>query len=189
MSTSPWAATASGRPKQLRNLLIVWMLTGIWHGASWNFVVWGLYFGVWLALEKCRAAAMAGQAPPAFFQHVYTMLIVMVSWAIFAFDSFGRGVQSSAGPGGRLRRRADQWGGRCIPCTPTPFCWVFSDPGGHTPAHEAVSSGGTGPARPAGAGRDGGGSAAACRRGADVSPSWWMRPIIRFSIFVFRGLL
>ena len=48
----PLGGNRHGALKQLRNLLIVWMLTGIWHGASWNFVVWGLYFGVWLALEK-----------------------------------------------------------------------------------------------------------------------------------------
>lgn len=41
-----------GFPKQIRNILIVWLLTGFWHGASWNFVAWGLYFGVLLIVEK-----------------------------------------------------------------------------------------------------------------------------------------
>ena len=87
----PLGGNRHGALKQLRNLLIVWMLTGIWHGASWNFVVWGLYFGVWLALEKFVLRRWLDKLPR-FFQHVYTMLIVMVSWAIFAFDSLSAGV-------------------------------------------------------------------------------------------------
>ena len=87
----PLGGNRRGALRQLRNLLIVWMLTGVWHGASWNFVVWGLYFGVWLALEKFVLRRWLDKLPR-FFQHVYTMLIVMVSWAIFAFDSLSAGV-------------------------------------------------------------------------------------------------
>ncbi len=87
----PLGGNRCGKLKQVRNLLVVWMLTGVWHGASWNFVVWGLYFGVWLMLEKFFLRRWLEKAPR-FVGHIYTMLLVMVSWAIFAFDSLGDGV-------------------------------------------------------------------------------------------------
>ena len=71
---------------------MVWLLTGIWHGAGWNFVVWGLYFGVILIVEKMGLLRLLDRIP-AFFRHVYTMFLVMLSWAIFAFDSLGQGVR------------------------------------------------------------------------------------------------
>ena len=87
----PLGGNRCGKLKQLRNLLVVWLLTGIWHGASWNFVVWGLYFGVWLILEKFLLRRFL-EKMPRFVGHVYTMLLVMVSWGIFAFDSLGDGL-------------------------------------------------------------------------------------------------
>ena len=84
-----------GFPKQIRNILIVWLLTGFWHGASWNFVAWGLYFGVLLIVEKLFLLRFLKKLP-AFFQHVYTMLLVMLGWAIFSFDSLGNGIATSA---------------------------------------------------------------------------------------------
>ncbi len=87
----PLGGNRCGKLKQLRNLLVVWMLTGIWHGASWNFVAWGLYFGVLLALEKFVLRRWLEKAPR-WLMHVYTMLLVMISWGIFAFDSLGDGM-------------------------------------------------------------------------------------------------
>ena len=69
----------------VRNILIVWMLTGLWHGASWNFVLWGLYYGVLLLLEKFVFNKLLEKAPN-WFKHFYTMFLVVVGWMIFAFD-------------------------------------------------------------------------------------------------------
>mgnify|MGYP000178765025 FL=1 len=54
----PLGGNRKGFPKQIRNILIVWLLTGFWHGASWNFVAWGLYFGVLLIVEKLFSAPL-----------------------------------------------------------------------------------------------------------------------------------
>lgn len=87
----PLGGNRSGLKKQIRNILIVWMLTGFWHGASWNFLVWGVYFGVLLILEKMFLGRVLEQLP-AVAAHAYTMLLVIVSWVIFAFDSMGTGL-------------------------------------------------------------------------------------------------
>ena len=71
------------------NLLVVWGLTGIWHGASWNFLLWGLYFGVLLMLEKLWLKGWIDRWPRV-LQHVYTLFLVLVSWAIFAVEDFGQ---------------------------------------------------------------------------------------------------
>lgn len=88
----PLGGNRKGLSKQIRNILIVWLLTGFWHGASWNFVVWGLYFGVLLILEKLFLLRLL-QKLPSFFQHAYMMLLVVLGWAVFAFDSLGDGLQ------------------------------------------------------------------------------------------------
>ena len=71
------------------NLLVVWGLTGLWHGASWNFLLWGLYFGVLLILEKLWLKKWIDRWPRA-LQHLYTLFLVLVSWAIFAVEDFGQ---------------------------------------------------------------------------------------------------
>ena len=88
----PLGGNRRGLPIQLRNLLIVWTLTGVWHGASWSFVTWGLYFGVLLILEKLFLLKLLERLPK-FVGHIYTMFLVIISWAIFAFDSLGSGLQ------------------------------------------------------------------------------------------------
>lgn len=75
----------------IRNILIVWMLTGIWHGASWNFALWGLYFGVILIIEKFILMKYLEKLP-SFFRHVYTLSLILISWVIFAFDNFNEGL-------------------------------------------------------------------------------------------------
>ena len=77
--------------KQVRNLAIVWLATGIWHGASWNFVFWGVYYGVFIIIEKMFLGKHLKRLP-AWVQHVYTLLIVGFGWVIFAFDSLGDGL-------------------------------------------------------------------------------------------------
>lgn len=72
------------RYKQVRNILIVWMLTGVWHGASWNFIIWGLYFGVLLLIEKFLLARVLDKLP-GIIQHFYAIFFIIVGWAIFYF--------------------------------------------------------------------------------------------------------
>lgn len=74
----------------IRNILIVWMLTGIWHGASWNFALWGLYFGIILILEKFILIKYLEKLP-SFLRRIYTLSLILISWVIFAFDSFTDG--------------------------------------------------------------------------------------------------
>ena len=70
--------------KHIRNILVVWMLTGLWHGASWNFVLWGLYYGILLLLEKY--VFLKWKLPSA-VRYVFTMIFVIIGWVIFSADS------------------------------------------------------------------------------------------------------
>ncbi len=72
--------------KKYRNLFIVWMLTGLWHGASWNFVLWGLYFGLILILERLFLQKLLDKLPR-FFQTLYTFLLVVFGWVLFEMNS------------------------------------------------------------------------------------------------------
>lgn len=82
----PLGGNRCSKLKHLRNLLIVWALTGFWHGASWNFIFWGLYFAVILIAEKYFLLKILDKFPP-FFRHAYTIFLVMISWAIFYFEN------------------------------------------------------------------------------------------------------
>lgn len=76
-------------PKQVRNIAVVWLLTGFWHGASWNFVLWGVYFGVFLVIEKFFLANILKKLPD-FVSHIYTLFLVWVSFVLFGFDDLTR---------------------------------------------------------------------------------------------------
>ncbi len=76
-----------GKFKTIRNLFAVWFLTGLWHGASWNFVIWGLYYFVLQVIEKVWLLKQLEKLPK-FISHIYTMLFVIIGWVIFAFDDF-----------------------------------------------------------------------------------------------------
>ena len=69
--------------KVYQNLFVVWLITGIWHGASWNFVIWGLYFGVFIMLERIFLQKLLNKIPN-FFQHIYLLLIVLIGWVLFS---------------------------------------------------------------------------------------------------------
>ncbi len=70
-----------------RNLFIVWLLTGLWHGASWNFVLWGLFFFVFLVIEKIGLSKILDKIP-AIFSHAYLLIVVFFGWILFRFSDF-----------------------------------------------------------------------------------------------------
>jgi len=81
----PLGGNRGGTAKTLRNILIVWFCTGFWHGASWNFVLWGLYFAAWLVLEKYVLRSLL-EKTPVVLKHTYTLIVVFVGWGIFAME-------------------------------------------------------------------------------------------------------
>ena len=84
----PLGGNRVSMPKHIRNILVVWALTGLWHGASWNFVLWGVYYGLLLLLEKFVLSGFLQKAPAA-VRKVYTMFAVMIGWVFFSQTSFG----------------------------------------------------------------------------------------------------
>ena len=73
--------------KHVRNILVVWALTGLWHGASWNFVLWGVYYGLFLLLEKFVLASLLERLPQ-WLRITYTMFVVMIGWVFFRQTDF-----------------------------------------------------------------------------------------------------
>ena len=84
----PLGGNRHGTAKTIRNLLIIWVLTGFWHGASWNFVFWGLYFGVILVLEKFVYGKLLNKLP-SFVRQAYTFVLVVFGWVLFEMDTLG----------------------------------------------------------------------------------------------------
>lgn len=81
----PLGGNRRGLARQALNLLIVWSLTGFWHGAGWNFVMWGLYYFVILFIEKLFLLKALDKLPK-FFRHVYALVLIIIGWVIFASD-------------------------------------------------------------------------------------------------------
>ena len=81
----PLGGNRKGLAREVCNLFVVWFLTGLWHGAGWNFILWGLYYFVLLVLEKFVLRRILTRIP-AWIQHLYTMFFVIVGWVIFACD-------------------------------------------------------------------------------------------------------
>ena len=77
------------RRHQALNIFVVWFLTGMWHGASWNFIIWGVYFGIIVTLEKYTLLKIK-RFIPSVLLHCYSMLLVIIGWGIFYFDDFGK---------------------------------------------------------------------------------------------------
>ena len=109
----PLGGSRGGTARTLRNLLIVWFCTGFWHGASWNFILWGLYFALWIVLERFVFRELLARTP-VWAKRAYTLAVVFVGWGIFAMEDldvcgrylrvcFGGGPAWSALDGYRLR--------------------------------------------------------------------------------------
>lgn len=98
----PLGGSRNGKAKTYRNLFIVWCLTGFWHGASWNFIIWGLYYFVLLVIEKLLLMKWLEKIPK-FISHIYSLFFINFGWVIFAYDDFGelrKAVKNMFGLGG-----------------------------------------------------------------------------------------
>lgn len=81
----PLGGSRCSKIKNIRNILIVWLLTGLWHGSAWNFIIWGIYFGILLILEKFILSKFLMKMPN-FIKHIYAIFFIIIGWLIFAFD-------------------------------------------------------------------------------------------------------
>ncbi len=81
----PLGGNRHGMVRQILNLFVVWAMTGLWHGAAYNFLLWGLYFFVLLVVEKLFLLKLLKKAP-SFVSHIYALFFIMIGWAIFNFD-------------------------------------------------------------------------------------------------------
>lgn len=87
----PLGGNRGGTAKAIRNLMIVWGLTGLWHGAAWNFIFWGIYYGIILIIEKYVLKGVLERLP-GIVQHIYTIVLVMFGWVLFFSPSLGSAV-------------------------------------------------------------------------------------------------
>lgn len=87
----PLGGNRRGIGKQVRNILVVWMLTGIWHGASWNYVAWGVYYGVLLLVEKLALGKILDRLP-SLLQRIYTLFFVIIGWVLFKCEDMAYGM-------------------------------------------------------------------------------------------------
>ena len=78
----PLGGNRCSHPRHIFNLLVVWMLTGFWHGAQWNFLLWGLYYGILLILEKYIWGDFLKKLPN-LLQHIYSLVFVLIGWVFF----------------------------------------------------------------------------------------------------------
>ena len=83
----PLGGNRKGLKRQILNILVVWSLTGFWHGANWNFILWGVYFFVFLVIEKIF---LLKHLKNGFFSHLYTILLVLISFVIFSVEDMGQ---------------------------------------------------------------------------------------------------
>lgn len=87
----PLGGNRVGTAKAIRNIFVVWFLTGFWHGAAWNFIFWGVYYGLLLLLEK-YALKNLFEKLPSIVKHIYTMVFVMIGWVLFFSPGMGDAV-------------------------------------------------------------------------------------------------
>lgn len=89
----PLGGNRKGNIKTYRNLLLVFLATGIWHGASWTFVVWGLYNGLFIVIERIFLGNILSKNKFKFLNHVYTILVFMIGWVFFRSDSISYAIE------------------------------------------------------------------------------------------------
>ena len=114
----PLGGNRRGAARTYLNLLAVWLLTGLWHGANWNFVLWGLYYFVLLVIEKAFLGRLLEKLP-AILRHIYALFFIVIGWLLFVFDGSGAGLAFADGirylgtmfgaGGGGLISPADLW--------------------------------------------------------------------------------
>ncbi len=92
----PLGGNRCGQARWFLNILIVWLLTGFWHGADWNFIIWGLYFAVWLVLEKLFLLRLYEKLPR-IFRRVFVLFLVLVSFVIFNANGMAGALSDLAG--------------------------------------------------------------------------------------------
>ena len=92
----PLGGNRVSKLKHIRNILIIWLLTGLWHGAAWNFVLWGLYFGILLLFEKFFLNKFIEKAPKILLR-IYVLLTIMISFIIFSANSTEQLIQNISG--------------------------------------------------------------------------------------------
>jgi len=97
----PLGGNRKGTLIWLRNIFIVWLLTGFWHGAEWNFILWGLYFAVFLSLEKLLFLDLL-EKTPRLLRHAYTLFIIIISFALFNGDGMNECIHNIKGMFGML---------------------------------------------------------------------------------------
>lgn len=105
----PLGGNRKGMGRQLFNIMVVWILTGLWHGANWNFVLWGVYYGILLMIEKLFLLKWLKKAP-AWIGHIYSMFLVVIGWTIFAqtdMSQLGRYLKTMFGIGAHGGADAD----------------------------------------------------------------------------------
>ncbi len=85
----PLGGNRCSAPRHIFNLLVVWLLTGLWHGAGWNFVLWGLYYGILLILEKYVFGRLLERLPST-VQHLYALFLVAIGWVLFSNTDFSQ---------------------------------------------------------------------------------------------------
>ena len=84
----PLGGNRKGLGRQIINMSVVWFLTGLWHGASWNFILWGVYFGILLIIEKTFLLKALKKAP-AIVRHIYALFFIVLGWVLFYFENMG----------------------------------------------------------------------------------------------------
>ena len=84
----PLGGNRVGAARHILNLAIVWFLTGLWHGAAWNFIFWGVYYGCFIVLEKYVLSRVFKRLPD-LLKHVYTLFVVIIGWVLFSFEKIG----------------------------------------------------------------------------------------------------
>ena len=92
----PLGGNREGKLKWIRNIAIVWLLTGLWHGADWNFIIWGVYFGILLILEKIFLGKYLEKFPE-ILSRIYVLIIVMISFIIFSGNGMSQVLQNLGG--------------------------------------------------------------------------------------------